>query len=118
VYDDIHRELREANPGREAGVSAFFQVEVAPMILFPREFDYFEPFTEMLAQRFTVDEIGEIQAFFETSAGQKLLQELPSMRMEINTVSAIAQRKLRAAVLEAIVPRAEYYGLRLPAQQE
>jgi hypothetical protein len=115
VHDDLHRALREANPGREDGVSAFFQVEVMPILL-TQDFDYLESLAETLVQRFTADELGRILAFFQTTAGQELLQELPSMRMEMNVVSLTAQRKLRTDVLKAIAPRARHYGIRLPEQ--
>jgi hypothetical protein len=113
VPDEIHKQLRDANPGREAGVSTFFNLEVMP-ILFTRDFDYLEPMAEALAERFTADELDQILAFYQTTVGQKFLQELPSMRMEMNAVSLMAQRKLRTDVLDAIAPRAQHYGLRLP----
>jgi hypothetical protein len=113
VRDEILRMLREANPGQEARVSAFFEIEVMPILL-TRNFDYVEPMAEALAQRFTADEIDQMIAFYKTPTGQKLLREWPSLRMEMNVVSVTAQRKLRDDVLYVIAPQVRQYGFHLP----
>jgi hypothetical protein len=108
---NMRRVLEAANPGKEAAIG-----EVMTMML--EEFDrrlpmLIEAVAMIYAQHFTAQELGEINAFYDTPTGQKLIKELPALMKEAQAVGGKIGLQIAQEVLHKLGPELEKRDLKL-----
>jgi hypothetical protein len=108
---NMRRVLEAANPGKEAAIG-----EVMTMMV--EEFDHrlpllIEAVAMVYAQHFTAEELGEINRFYDTPTGQKLIKELPALMQEGQAVGGRIGLQIAQEVLRKLTPELEKRELKL-----
>ena len=108
---NMRRVLETANPGKEAAIG-----EVMTMMV--EEFDHrlpmlIEAVAMIYAQHFTAQELDEINRFYDTPTGQKLIKELPGLMKEAQAVGGKIGLQIAQEVLRKLGPELEKRDLKL-----
>jgi hypothetical protein len=108
---NMRRVLEASNPGKEAQVG-----EVMTIML--EEFDrrlplLIEAVATVYAQHFTAAELAEINHFYDTATGQKLIKEMPSIMREGQAIGARVGMQISQEVLQKLGPEIEKRDLKL-----
>ena len=108
---NMRRVLEAANPGKAEAVG-----EVMTMMI--EEFDHrlpllLEAVAIVYAQHFSADELAEINRFYDTATGQKMIKELPTILREAQAIGGKVGLQIAQDVLRKITPELEKRDLKL-----
>jgi hypothetical protein len=103
--------LESANPGKSAAINevvALMQAEFAkqlPVLV--------EAFAKIYTLHFTVDELRELNAFYDSPVGKKAIKELPTIVAEGMAIGQAVGKRIAAEVVEKLRPELEKRNLKL-----
>jgi hypothetical protein len=108
---NLRRVLEAANPGRADKVGEVMTIMV-------EEFDrrlpmLIEAVAVVYAQHFSAAELAEINGFYDTATGQKLIKELPAILREGQAVGGKIGLEIAQDVIRKITPELEKRELKL-----
>lgn len=105
--------LQSVNPGREEMVGKVLRDRVLPEMR--RRLPEFRGLAaRVYAQHFTVGELDQLIAFYESPIGQRLVAEQPAMLTEMTRISQVWAQNLATEVLRKLAPEIESQGLKMP----
>jgi hypothetical protein len=119
MYDSqvksVMRVLELANPGKADEVA-----KVMP--LFREEFDkrmpaFLDAIAAIYALHFSAAELAEIESFYESAVGKKLIAALPTIVAEAQALGAAFGKKLSEDVVRTLRPELEKRNLKLEPQK-
>lgn len=105
--------VEKMNPGEGVAVNDLLQSKFVPRIL-ERSNEVIEMIAHVYAQHFTLDELEQLVAFYNSPVGRKLVQEQPEMMTEAMQIGRNWGQSVAAEVLQELAPDFESRGLKMP----
>jgi hypothetical protein len=110
----VQNGLAETNPGRQKDIDAVIHEALAP------EFEKASPAlydktAQIYASIFTIDELKQLLAFYQTPLGRKLLQSQPEITNGEIKLSQDFTKTVMARVNDRLVYAIQSHGLQAPA---
>ena len=104
--------LEQANPGRSEDVAAIMALLDAELIKrMPR---IMEAYARIYTLHFSLEELRQLNAFYDSPLGRKLVQETPGISAEAMAVGQAFNHEITTEVLRALTPEMEKRELKGP----
>ena len=105
--------IESTNPGRSKEVEALLHDQFLPAMR-----DHLPEFMDLAAhvyaQHFSVDELDQLLAFYQSPVGKKLVAEQPAMLNEMTGIAQAWGRNVAGEVLHKMAPEFQKRGLSMP----
>jgi len=104
--------LEQANPGRTEDVAAV--LALLDSELSKRMPKIMEAYARIYTLHFTLDELRQLNAFYDSPIGRKLVQETPGISAEAMAVGQAFNHEITTEVLRSLTPEMEKRELKGP----
>ena len=105
--------LRNANPAQGDLAQKIFEEYGLPTFR-KRMPEMGEVIAQVYANRFTADELRQVGAFYDTSVGRKLIDQMPGLTQDSMAAGAAWGQSVAQDVLKQMMPELEKRGLKAP----
>lgn len=105
--------MRQANPTQADLAQKIFEEFGIPAFR-KRLPEMAEVIAQVYANRFTAQELGQLNAFYDTPVGQKLIQQMGGITQDSMAAGAAWGQSVAQDVLQRLIPELEKRGLKSP----
>ena len=107
-------QLEQANPGRGEAIAEILALMDAELT--KRLPKIMEAYARIYTLHFTLDELRQLNSFYDSALGRKLVRETPAISAEAMAVGQAFNQEIMAEVMRALTPEMEKRQLQGPGK--